>query len=56
MHPSIMWNRNFFYSLASMPVEEQEVIHQWYLEMNEVSFYKIIQLLFTETKVLHQRN
>ena len=37
MHPSIMWNRNFYYSLASMPPQEQEIIHQWYLEMNDVS-------------------
>ena len=35
MHPSIMWNRQFFYSLGAMPVNEQELMHEWFAEMNE---------------------
>lgn len=37
MHPSIMWNRQFFYSLNSMPVSEQNLMKEWFSEMNEVS-------------------
>ena len=35
MHPSIMWNRQFFYSLGAMPTPEQELMHEWFSEMNE---------------------
>ena len=35
MHPSIMWNRQFFYSLGAMPSGEQELMHEWFAEMNE---------------------
>lgn len=35
MHPSIMWNRQFFYSLGAMPSQEQELMHEWFTEMNE---------------------
>lgn len=44
MHPSIMWNRNFYYSLASMPPQEQEIIHQWYLEMNDKQKFYIKEI------------
>ncbi len=50
MHPSIMWNKHFFYQLQSMPPEELDVIHQWYLEMNEVCLFLINQLFFQKQK------
>lgn len=37
MHPTIMWNRQFFYSLGAMAAQEQEIMHDWFQEMNEVS-------------------
>ena len=41
MHPSIMWNRQFFYSLNSMPLSEQNLMKEWFSEMNEVSSLQI---------------
>lgn len=35
MHPTIMWNRQFFYSLGSMATNEQQIMHDWFQEMNE---------------------
>jgi len=35
MHPTIMWNRQFFYSLGAMQPREQQLMHEWFLEMNE---------------------
>lgn len=35
MHPSIMWNRQFFYSLGSMMKTEQDLMQEWFLEMND---------------------
>lgn len=35
MHPTIMWNRQFFYSLGAMAAQEQEIMHDWFQEMNE---------------------
>ena len=39
MHPAIMWNRQFFYSLGAMVIGEQQIMHDWFQEMNEVSSY-----------------
>jgi hypothetical protein len=35
MHPQIMWTRNFFYSLGAMVSAQQEIVHEWFTEMNE---------------------
>lgn len=37
MVPQIMWTRNFFYSLGAMSPTQQSIVHNWFLEMNEVS-------------------
>ena len=37
MYPQIMWTRNFFYSLGAMHPEQQQIMHDWFSEMNEVS-------------------
>ena len=34
MHPSIMWTRQFFFGLNSLPEEDQHLINLWFLEMN----------------------
>lgn len=35
MYPQIMWTRNFFYSLGAMETQQQQIMHDWFQEMNE---------------------
>jgi len=35
MYPQIMWTRNFFYSLGAMAPQQQQIMHDWFIEMNE---------------------
>lgn len=35
MYPQIMWTRNFFYSLGAMAPAQQQIMHDWFIEMNE---------------------
>lgn len=35
MHPQIMWTRNFFYSLGAMVPAQQDMVNEWFTEMNE---------------------
>ena len=37
MVPQIMWTRTFFYSLGAMSPTQQQIVHEWFIEMNEVS-------------------
>lgn len=39
MHPQIMWTRNFFYSLGAMVQAQQQIMFEWFTEMNEVSSF-----------------
>lgn len=62
MHPSIMWNRQFFYSLNSMPLSEQNLMKEWFSEMNEkqkLYIYEIErandQLKETAARLYHEK-
>jgi len=35
MYPQIMWTRNFFYSLGAMTTGQQQIMFEWFSEMNE---------------------
>ena len=57
MHPQIMWTRNFFYSLGAMAKTQQQIMLEWFNEMNEVSHTPFALTKFiTETTDLHQRD
>lgn len=56
MYPQIMWTRNFFYSLGAMVPAQQNIMHEWFQEMNEVSFKLSETHGFVETTGLHQGN